>query len=105
MSAQDLDNPQCPHCQAVVKASTRYCPSCGGKLVNDFDLIHNPWVILGLLFLVMAILGLPLLWMSRGFSPAAKVVLSIVVTLYTAVLFWLTWLVLYWSYWRVMGSF
>lgn len=68
------------------------------------ELIDNPWLILGMLFLVTAALGLPLLWISRGFSPVAKVAWSLVVLLYTALLFWLVWLVLVWSYGRIMSS-
>lgn len=73
--------------------------AAGGK-----SLLDRPWFILGLLFLVTAILGLPLLWISRGFSPAWKIVLSVIVTLYTALLFWGFWLVLTWSVSRIMDS-
>ena len=53
------------------------------------------------LFFVMAILGLPVLWKSRGFSVLWKLVLSVVVTLYTALLFWLVWLICVWSFNRI----
>lgn len=63
-----------------------------------WSLVDNPWIVLFLLFFVMAILGLPVLWKSRGFSTLSKLVLSVVVTLYTALLFWLFWLILVWCY-------
>ena len=56
--------------------------------------LDNPWLIVAMLFFVTAALGLPLLWISRGFSPAAKVILSIVVTIYTVVILWAFWLFL-----------
>jgi hypothetical protein len=68
------------------------------------ELVDNRWLVLGMLFFVMAILGLPLLWMSRAFSRPTKVVLSIVVVLYTGMLFYLCWLVMVWSYTRIADS-
>jgi hypothetical protein len=56
--------------------------------------LDNPWLILLLLFFVTAALGLPLLWISRAFSAPTKVVLSIVVLIYTVVLLWAFWLFL-----------
>jgi hypothetical protein len=61
-------------------------------------------LVLGLLFLVTAALGLPILWKSRGFSLAAKVVLSLVVTAYTALLLWGFWLLMCWCIGRISGA-
>jgi hypothetical protein len=72
------------------------------KQPSLFDLIDNPWVVLTLLFFVMAILGLPVLWKSRGFSVLAKIGLSIVVALYTALLFYLLYLLFVWC-WSQIG--
>ena len=77
-------------------------PASAPKQPSFFDLIDNPWVVLVLLFFVMAILGLPVLWKSRGFSTLAKIVLSVVVTLYTAFLFWLVWLICVWC-WSIIA--
>lgn len=74
------------------------------KQPSFFDLIDNPWVVLVLLFFVMAILGLPVLWKSRGFSIMSKIGLSIVVTLYTALLFYLVYLLLLWCYAQISGA-
>ncbi len=68
------------------------------------SLLDRPWVILCLLFFVTAILGLPLLWISRGFSRAGKIALSVIVTLYTALLMWGFWLVMSWCVSRIMES-
>lgn len=59
---------------------------------------------LGLLFLVMAVLGLPLLWVSRAFSRPAKVGLTILVILYTALLAWLCWLAIQAAYHNILDA-
>lgn len=61
-------------------------------------LIDNPWLLIAMLFLVTAALGLPFLWMSRGFSTWAKIVLTLAVLAYTALIFWLFFLIMAWSW-------
>jgi len=73
----------------------------GDRIVRALD---NPWVVLALVFFVFAILGIPLIWISKGFSTWAKVALSVVVTLYTAALLWGFWLIMQWSYQRVIEA-
>jgi hypothetical protein len=65
------------------------------------DLLDNPWLMLVMLFLVTAALGLPFLWMSRGFSTLSKIVLTIAVLAWTALVFWLFWLVMAWCIPRI----
>jgi len=62
------------------------------------ELIDNPWLMLVALFFVTAALGLPLLWVSRGFSTFWKIVLTIVVLLWTAVVFWVFFLIMAWCW-------
>jgi hypothetical protein len=62
------------------------------------DLIDNPWLMIAVLFLVTAALGLPFLWVSRGFSTFWKVVLTVLVLLWTALVLWLFWLVMAWCW-------
>jgi hypothetical protein len=50
--------------------------------------LDNPWLMLAMLFFVTAAFGIPFLWMSRGFSLAAKTILTIVVLLYTVLILW-----------------
>ena len=66
--------------------------------------LDNPWLMLATLFFVTAALGIPFLWMSRGFSTLAKVILTIVLFLWTALILWLFWLVMVWSYTRVSDA-
>jgi hypothetical protein len=60
------------------------------------DLIDTPWLMIVVLFLVTAALGLPFLWMSRGFSTLWKVILTILVLLWTALVLWLFYLIMAW---------
>ena len=73
----------------------------GDRIAKALD---NPWVVVGLLFLVVAVLGVPLIWISKAFPTWGKVVLTIAVTLYTALLLWGFWLVMAWSYNRIIDS-
>ena len=65
------------------------------------DIIDNPWLMIAMLFLVTAALGLPFLWISRGFSTLSKIVLTIAVLAWTALVLWLFWLVMLWCYGQI----
>ena len=54
-----------------------------------------------MLFFVTAALGLPFLWISRGFSTLSKVVLTIAVLLWTALVFWVFYLIMAWCIPRI----
>ncbi|QDU95410.1 hypothetical protein [Lignipirellula cremea] len=64
----------------------------------------NAWLILGLLFGVTGALGLPVLWISRKFSPLMKVVWSVVVLAYTALLIGVVCWIVAWTWNRVVDS-
>lgn len=130
MEARFVDTILCPNCEATLPAAAALCPHCGattrpGHLQSAKDgaahpaagarpaaarapqgppLLDRPWVVLSLLFFVMAILGLPLLWKSRAFSLASKVLLSIIVTLYTLALFAGVGAICVWAYRRVVDA-
>jgi hypothetical protein len=95
----------CPKCSADVPAEAAVCPRCGASLIATSeplerrrDMLDNPWVVLGMLFLATGVLGLPFLWRSRGFSPFAKVVVGVAVTIYTALLVWLAAAAVMWAW-------
>ena len=73
----------------------------GDRIAKALD---NPWIVLGLLFFVFAILGVPLIWISRAFPTWGKVALTIAVTLYTGLILWGFWLIMAWSYNRIIDS-
>ena len=64
-------------------------------------IIDNPWLMILTLFFVTAALGLPFLWMSRGFSTLNKVLLTIAVLLWTALVFWVFYLIMAWCIPRI----
>ena len=120
MEPRLVDTIVCPACGAELPPSASACARCGSTTTasvpggsqlppaaasrTNTSLLDRPWFILGLLFLVTAILGLPLLWMSRGFSRPWKIVLSVAVTLYTAALLWGFGLIMHWSVSRIIDS-
>jgi hypothetical protein len=58
--------------------------------------VDNPWLVLLTLFFVTAALGLPVLWISRGFSRFWKVVLTLAVLAWTALILWVFWMIMVW---------
>ena len=56
------------------------------------------------LFFVTAAPGLPLLWISRGFSLTGKIVLTILVLIWTALVLWGFYLVMAWCLPRIWES-
>lgn len=88
----------------IVQGRSRVDPSQAVAQTTTHDLssraklralVDNPWLVLGVLFFVTLFLGLPALWISRGFSPLSKVVWTILVLIWTALVFWLFYLVMY----------
>ncbi len=108
----------CPVCGAELDPAADQCSRCGRTIYADTaprpsdpktgksgqSMIDKPWLVLGLLFFATALCGLPLLWKSRGFSRLSKVILSVVVTLYTMVLLWGFWWIMKWAWFRIVNS-
>ena len=67
-------------------------------------LLDRPWFVLGQLFLETMALGLPFLWRSRGFTTRAKIVWSLLVTLYTVVILWGFVVIMIWCYETIRQS-
>lgn len=68
------------------------------------DAVDNRWLVLAMLFFVTAALGLPILWISRGFSRTWKIVLTVVVIAWTVLILWLFWLIMVWCYTRIADA-
>jgi hypothetical protein len=66
--------------------------------------LDNPWLMLLMLFFVTAFLGLPFLWMSRGFTTFWKVVVTIAVLLWSWLVLWVFWLIMVWCYTRIADA-
>jgi len=69
------------------------------------EIIDRPGLMIVMLFFVTAATGLPFLWMSRGFSVVGKIVLTILVLLWTALVLWAFYLVMAWCIPRILEGF
>ena len=67
--------------------------------------INNKWLVLLLLFGCTAALGLPVLWKSTAFSRGGKVFWSVIVSLYTVLIFYIFFKIMAWSYGRISQVF
>ena len=76
----------------------------GGPTKDPMPLLDRPWFMLGLLFLAALVLGLPFLWKSRAFQTPTKIVIAILVTLETIVVFWAFTVTMMWCYRTIMDS-
>jgi hypothetical protein len=76
----------------------------GGLRAKHARIIDNPWAVLAAIFCAMMFLGIPLLWVSRGFSLGGKIFWTIATLIYSGVIIWLFWLVMWWSYRSIAGS-
>ena len=84
---------------AVVDAPA---PSLRAKLREMSD---SPWLVLGMLFFVTLFLGLPILWLSRGFSPLSKVFWTVLLLLWTGIAFGMFYLVMLYVVYRPLRDF
>lgn len=65
------------------------------------EIVDQPVSLVLVLFFVTAASGLPLLWISRGFSLIGKIVLTILVLIWTALVLWVFYLVMAWCLPRI----
>jgi heme/copper-type cytochrome/quinol oxidase subunit 4 len=79
-------------------ASRVYLVMDNPKRTEFQELVSSRPYVLIILFAVTGVLGLPLLFMSPAFSRSGKVFWAIVVTVYTALLIWVTVVICLWAY-------
>src|SRR5262245_34173269 len=79
-------------------------PATPAKPHSWRDFVDHPVVLLAVLFFVTAAPGLPLLWISRRFSLAGKIVWTILVLIWTALVLWGFYLVMAWCLPRILES-
>lgn len=77
-------------------------PSPADKNPSWRKLADNPYAVIALIFCVTGCLGIPLILVSRTFTPAQKALWVVVSLIYTAILFGLVITVWVWTYYRVM---
>jgi hypothetical protein len=66
--------------------------------------VDNPWLVLAMLFLVTAALGLPFLWISRGFTRAGKIFWTVAVLAWTVLVLWAFWVIMAWCIERIVNA-
>ena len=108
--ALDIQKILCHHCHTVLDVGDNFCRHCGAPLselaargaagrggcnraVRPPGLLENRWAVLASLFLLLGPLGLPMLWRSRQFSNASKIILTVIVAGITAAIVVLLWYV------------
>lgn len=67
------------------------------------ELIQSKGAVLAMLFLVTGAIGIPVLWINPNFSKTERVIWSLVVATYTAVLVTIAASVVMWCYRIIMG--
>lgn len=112
------DSRECHRCHAGLRPEQLRCPVCGTPRPGvdlpptiasasekenraSRGMIDNPYAVLAAVFFAMMFLGIPLIWACRAWSPATKVFLTIMTLLYSALIFWLFWLAMSWSWNRI----
>lgn len=78
----------CPECRKEIDDTDTFCKFCGAIIEKNKPI---PWYLKGWFIIIMAfvVLGpfaLPLLWKSPDFKRQAKVILTIVIIIYTLIL-------------------
>lgn len=76
----------------------------GNQFAASDSLLENRWFVLGVIFLAMMFLGLPLLWRCRSFSRLEKAIWTVAVLAYSAAVIWLFVVVMMWSIQQIQQS-
>jgi len=127
MNAQAIEQIECFHCTTALDVDDNFCRNCGTPTVGgDFSgslsvasigrpkPLDNPLVILGLLFFVLGPFALPLLYKSRAFPTAVKILLTIIVLIIAVAAVWVTLYFMrqflaplkqFWQEWQELGTF
>ena len=92
-----METKPCASCGAAIAPEARYCSQCGEGLDRAAlrapvtpKWYYNVWFVLFMLFFVLGPLGLPLVWKNTKFSRTVKLVLTLLMVVYTLFLVQLT---------------
>ena len=110
-TGRDIEKIICHQCYTMLDVGDNFCRQCGAATGNvptrdrpappsaayrsetKPGWSESPWAVLSALFLFVGPLALPMLWRSRRFSTAWKIVLTVVVVALTVLVIWLIWYV------------
>jgi hypothetical protein len=107
--AEKIEKIVCPRCCAVLDAGDNYCRHCGQPTRDSLPDDSRPiattarksnWAesrgfVLVMLFVVLGPLALPMLWRSRNFSMAWKIILTVTMIAVTVFIIFMIWYTLY----------
>ena len=84
---------RCSKCNRQLAKDAKFCHHCGAELTSEeldknVSWYYEPVFVLLMIFLFLAIFGLPLLWKSPHFARWQKVTISILTTIYTGLILW-----------------
>jgi hypothetical protein len=84
---------RCSKCHQRLVVGAKFCHNCGAEMTpeeiaKNAHWYHEPVFVLLMIFLFLAIFGLPLLWKSPRFTEWQKVVISIITVAYTGAILW-----------------
>jgi hypothetical protein len=103
MSSCEIEKIVCYRCHALLDLGDNFCRRCGVPTTQapspsqpavspqPLRFGESRVVILVMLFVVLGPLALPMLWRSRCFSLAWKIILTVLVVGATLAVFWLLW--------------
>lgn len=78
-------------------------PGSASQVKTTSEIIQSRIAVIGILFGVTGCLGIPLLWMNKQFTNSERLMWTVLVTLYTALLLYITYRICAWSYGIVYG--
>ncbi len=78
-------------------------PGSGSTATDGSAFVQSRGAVFATLFLVTGVLGIPLLWMNQKFSNTERIVWSVIVTVYTAILIAIAYAIVMWSYRQIFG--
>lgn len=86
---------RCPRCTKKLARAAHFCHHCGAKLPPEIvekaeNWYYDPLFVILMIFLFLAVFGLPLLWKSPRFSYGQKAVISVITVIYTGLILWFT---------------
>jgi len=91
---------RCPRCKQKLVTGAKFCHQCGAGLppeVTEKTIIwyYDPVFVILIIFLVLAVFGLPLLWKSPRFAEWQKWLISILTVIYTGIILWFTYYLIF----------
>jgi hypothetical protein len=86
---------RCPQCKEKLVTGAKFCHQCGTALPPEVtektvSWYYDPVFVILIIFLVLAVFGLPLLWRSPRFTEWQKWTISILTVIYTGLILGLT---------------